>query len=304
MPSDDEPTALTDDQVAAFATDLGLPGLVDVHVHFMPDNVLRKVWDYFDQVEGVGGDPDLRWPITYRADEQTRLQTLRALGVVGFTALTYPHRAGMAGWLSDWALTFGKQTPGCVPSATFFPEPGVLTDVTQALDRGARVFKSHLQVGAYDPRDELLDPVFGLLAEAAVPVVCHCGSGPFPGPFTGPGPIGEVLARHPELTLVVAHAGSPEYAEFLDLVDRYPNVHLDTTMAFTDYLNRLAPFPAELVPRLRAIGHRVVLGSDFPNIPYSYATQIQALTDLGLGDDWLRPVLYDNGARLLGLDAG
>ncbi len=290
---------LDDDSLPDYIDRIGVPGLVDIHVHFMPENVLHKVWAYFDRVSHSSPGP--QWPITYRDSEEQRLDTLRRLGVVGHTALVYPHRAGMAEWLSDWALDFGARAPGCVPSATFYPEPGVLDYVTSAVQRGARVFKSHLQVGAYDPRDELLDPVWGLLAEVGVPVVCHCGSGPFPGPFTGPGPIGDVLSRHPALTLVVAHAGSPEYAEFLDLVEKYPNVHLDTTMAFTDYLNRLAPFPAEEIPRLGAVGDRVVLGSDFPNIPYQYATQIQALADLCLGNDWMRAVLHHNGARLLRL---
>jgi hypothetical protein len=290
---------LDDDSLPAFVAGLGLPGLVDIHVHFMPDNVLRKVWDYFDRVGDLA--PGRQWPITYRSGEQDRLDTLRRLGVIRHTALVYPHKAGMAEWLSNWAMDFGARSAGCVPSATFFPEPGVVDYVAAALAAGARVFKSHLQVGGYDPRDRLLDPMWGLLAESGVPVVCHCGSGPFPGPFTGPGPIGEVLRRHPQLTLVVAHAGSPEYQEFLDLVDRYPNVHLDTTMAFTDYLNELAPFPSDLIPRLGGVGDRVVLGSDFPNIPYPYATQIQALDDLRLGDDWMRAVLHHNGARLLRL---
>ena len=54
----------------------------------------------------------------------------------------------------------------------------------QALDRGARVFKVHLQVGGYDPRDPLLDEVWGILADSRTPVVVHCGSGPVPGRFT------------------------------------------------------------------------------------------------------------------------
>jgi hypothetical protein len=45
----------------------------------------------------------------------------------------------------------------------------------------------------------------------------------------------------------------------------------------------------------------VVLGSDFPNIPYPYAHQLDALARLGLGDEWMRKVLWENGARLLGL---
>jgi predicted TIM-barrel fold metal-dependent hydrolase len=205
----------------------------------------------------------------------------------------------MAAWLNDWGAEFGAAIDGCVPTGTFFPEPDAAGYVVRALEQGIRAFKAHVQVGAYDPNDPLLDPVWGVLADARVPVVCHCGSGPMPGAFTGPGPIGQVLARHPSLTLVVAHLGTPEYAGFLDLARRYPNVHLDTTMAFTDFVERIAPFPAELRPRLADLGDRIVLGSDYPNIPYPYARQIEALARLDLGDDWMSAVLHGNGARLL-----
>ena len=110
-----------------------------------------------------------------------------------------------------------------------------------------------------------------------------------------------MLARHPNLVMIVAHLGAPEYREFLDLADRYPGVYLDTTMACTDFMNQIAPFPDALVPRLAAAGGKVVLGTDFPNIPYPYLTQLEALARLDLGDDWLRRVCYLNPARLLGL---
>jgi predicted TIM-barrel fold metal-dependent hydrolase len=197
----------SDHELPGFCRALGLPGMVDVHVHFMPERLLHKVWASFDRVPPAFG---VDWPIRYRHDEQTRIGTLRRLGVLAHTALVYPHKPGMA-----------------------------------------------------------------------------------------PGPIGAVLARHPRLTLVVAHCGSPEYAEFLDLAAGYPNVYLDTTMVFTDFSERRTPFPAALLPRLRDLGDRVVLGSDYPNIPYPYAHQVAVLARLGLGDDWLRAVLHHNGARLL-----
>ncbi len=285
-----------DHQVPAFWQALGLPGLIDLHVHFLPENVLVKVWAYFDRATRLGFD----WPIAYRTGDAERLAVLRALGVRAFPALAYPHKPGMAAWLNAWTARFAASTPGCLPSATFYPEPGAGAAVRAAVEAGVRVVKAHLQVGGYDPRDPLLDEVWGVLAEAGTPVVCHCGSGPEPGPFTGPGPIGEVLARHPRLTLVVAHLGLPEYAGFLDLAARYPNVHLDTTMAFTPFTEAFAPFPRAEVGRLRDLGDRIVLGSDFPNIPYPYATQLASLAELDLGDDWLRAVLWHNPLRLLG----
>jgi hypothetical protein len=288
---------LEDADLPAFYRALGLPGVVDLHVHVMPERVLRKVWAYFDQIPASSG---LAWPIRYRFDEPARLDTLYRLGVLAHPALVYPHKPGMARWLNEWCRTFADAVPRCTRSGTFFAEPEAPDYVRAALEDGAWVFKSHLQVGGYDPTDAMLDPVWGMLAEAGAPVVCHCGNGPLPGAFTGPGPISAVLARHPRLTLVIAHCGSPEYAEFFDLVARYRNVHLDTTMAFTDFTARYAPFPDALVPRLRDLGDRVVLGSDYPNIPYPYAHQIDALNRLDLGADWLRAVLHDNGARLLG----
>ena len=57
------------------------------------------------------------------------------------------------GGLHGWGLEFAGRTPGCVPSATFFPEPAADSYVERALTAGARVFKAHLQVGGYDPRD-------------------------------------------------------------------------------------------------------------------------------------------------------
>lgn len=292
---------LTDAEVPAFWRGLGLPGLADVHVHFYPERMLRKVWRYFDDASRYG----IEWPITYRWPDDQRVAHLAALGVRVYPALNYAHQPGMAADLTEWSLEFAARTPGCLPSGTFYPEPGVLDRVEKALAAGVRVFKAHVQVGAYDPRDPLLDPVWGLLAEAGTPVVVHAGSGPLPGAHTGPGPLGAVLARHPRLTAVVAHLGLPEYGEFFDLAERYERVHLDTTMAGTDFVEQFAPFPAALRLRLRELGlaGRVLLGSDFPNIPYPYAHQLEALARLDLGDAWLRAVCWDAAATLFGLPA-
>jgi len=290
---------LTDDDVPRFWRELGLPGLVDVHVHFMPDSVLRKVWAFFDSLQASDGGPE--WPIAYRQDEAARVRRLRDLGVLAFPSLVYPHKPAMAEWLNDWAADFAAATPACVQTATFYPEAGVDAYVAKALEGGARLFKVHLQVGGYDPRDPLLRPVWRRLADAGVPVVAHAGSGPHGGRFTGPAIFSEVLEAHPGLVAVIAHMGMPEYSEFLELALHYERVMLDTTVVFTDFTERSSPYPPALLGVLSAHAERVVLGSDFPNIPHSYAHQLAALTRLDLGDAWLRAVCHDNGARLFGL---
>jgi predicted TIM-barrel fold metal-dependent hydrolase len=71
-------------------------------------------------------------------------------------------------------------------------------------------------------------------------------------------------------------------------------------MAFTDFFEATAPFPGDLLPRLRDLGlaGKVLLGSDFPTIPYPYAHQLEALARLDLGDDWLRAVCWSNARNL------
>lgn len=287
-------------RIGAFCARHELPGLVDVHTHFMPERVLTKVWAFFDQLTEHPEHGPMRWPISYRHDEARRLEILRSFGVRRFTSLLYPHKPQMAAWLNDWATDFARRTPDCAHSATFYPEESAADYVAKALAEGAVIFKAHVQVGGYDPLDPLLDKVWGQLADSGTPTVIHCGNGPNRGRHTGPEPIAELLRRHPRLPLVIAHAGMPEYADFLALVEKNEHVWLDTTMVFTDFTERLMPFPTELLPRLADRGDRVVLGTDFPNIPYPYLHQLEALERLELGGGWFRRVCWDNGVRLIG----
>jgi uncharacterized protein len=261
--------------------------------------VQAKVWQYFAEGEHHYG---VDWPLAYALPEDERLATLERLGVRAFPTLPYPHKAGMAAWLNDWSAEFARDRPQVLQSATFYPEPEAPFYVAEALARGVSIFKVHVQVGRFDPRHELLDAVWGRLEETGTPVVIHCGSGPLRGEHTGPRPVTGLLERYPRLQLVIAHLGMPEYRDFLELADRYERVHLDTTMFATDFTERLMPFDPADRPQLAALQHKVLLGSDFPSIPYAYAHQLQALHRLDLGEEWLRAVLWHNGARLFRIE--
>jgi predicted TIM-barrel fold metal-dependent hydrolase len=279
----------------AFRERLGLPGVLDVHTHFLPEPVQRKVWAQFDRAGPKIGRP---WPIRYRGSIEERVGQLRALGVRRFSTLPYAHRPGIAGYLNDWAAGFKREVPESLWSATFYPEAEAAAYVAAGIEAGVEIWKVHVQVGEFHLDDPLLDPVWGLLAEAGTPVVVHAGHAPVGNDFTGPAALRRVLARHPRLAVVVAHLGAPDYLDFLDLVAAHERVHVDTTMVFTDFWD--AAYPPELLPRLADLGDRVLLGSDFPTIPYPWVHQLESLERLGLGDDWLRAVCWDNAARLVG----
>lgn len=287
-----------DRDVPSYLTSLGVPGIVDVHTHFMAPPIMAKVWAYFASAGPMLGR---EWPIAYQGSDDERVEQLRALGVRRFSALSYAHKPGIAGFMNDWTLEFADRTPDALRSATFYPEPEAAAYVPQLIADGIDVFKVHVQVGDFAPNDPLLEPVWGALADSGTPIVLHAGSGPAPGRFTGPTAVADVLSRHPQLALVIAHLGMPEMTEFLDLAAEHDQVRLDTTMAFVDFFDE--PVPDGVPQRLLELQDRILFGTDFPNIPYEYAHQIEVLERLDLGDDWMRAVLWRNGASLFDVPA-
>ena len=287
---------MTDDDIPGFLAALGIPGIVDAHVHFLPDGLQDAVWRWFDRLTPP-------WPVTYRAPAGDRLATLARIGVRHHTALAYAHRPGMLRFLNDHTLGLAGEVPAVIPTFTIYPEAGVAAEAERCLDAGGRAVKVHLQVGGFDAADPLLGGAWALLQEAGTPVILHAGAvadGSGNEEWCGPEPVRRLLARFPGLRLVIAHLGAPDHDAFVELAEQHHGVWLDTAMVFTEP-PYLAPSPVHLVQRVRALGDRIVFGSDFPTIPHQFAAQVSGLAALGLGDDWLRKVLWDNGLRLFGL---
>jgi uncharacterized protein len=287
---------MTDDEIPGFLAALGLPGIVDAHVHFLPDNLQEAVWRWFDRLKPP-------WPVTYRSAAADRLAVLARAGVRHHTALAYAHQPGMLRFLNDHTLGLAAAEPAVIPTFTIYPEPGVGAETTRCLAAGGRAVKVHLQVGGFDATDPLLDSSWAQLSEASIPIVLHAGAvadGSGNEEWCGTPPVRRLLRRFPGLRLVIAHLGAPDYDDFVALAEEHAGVWLDTAMVFTDP-PYLGPSPFHLTDRIAALGDRIVFGSDFPTIPHALGAQVSGLVATGLGDDWLRGVLWHNGLRLFGL---
>jgi hypothetical protein len=80
--------------------------------------------------------------------------------------------------------------------------------------------------------------------------------------------------------------GMDEIKEHIALLAEFPNLYLDTTMAITDYFTTLTGIvmiaPDELRELLNTWHHRIMYGSDFPNLPYAWDHELTLLQQLGL----------------------
>ena len=227
---------------------LGLPGIIDVHTHFMPKSVMDKVWQYFDSA-GPAGRPRVAHHVPHRRGTTGSIRCA-AFGVRTFTSLVYPHKPDMAAWLNQWAAQFAARHPGLPAYRHLLSRAGAPPSTSPPRStHGTRVFKAHIQVGDYDPNDPLLDEVWGAdrgrRRPGRHPLRFRARARAVHRPRTHPAtaaPLSAAAADH----RAHGHAGVRRLPRHLP--SDSPAVHLDTTMAFTAFVDERHAVPAAQVP--------------------------------------------------------
>jgi hypothetical protein len=147
----------------------------------------------------------------------------------------------------EWAAHSGGRV---IPYCRLDPAEDPVGEAHRCLERGARGIKLHPRAQAFEFGIEAADGIFAVAAEAGVPLLVHAGRGM--GPMDA---LADVALRHPEVTLVLAHAGIAGQGMFATRLAEHPNVLYDTSC--------LSPFDViELFARVPA--ERVVYASDVP----------------------------------------
>jgi len=105
-----------------------------------------------------------------------------------------------------------------------------------------------------------------------------------------------VLKEFPGLKICVPHLGFDETSDYRGLIEKYENLWLDTTMMLAGYFTHQCPVE---LSSFRA--DRVMYGSDFPNIPYSWDRELRKIPELGLSDEKLEWILSKSARMFFGL---
>jgi uncharacterized protein len=266
--------------------------LIDVHTHLMPERLFSAVRTYFRAH---------LWQPRYEAPAEELVQVLLDAGVSRFVFMPYAHRGDMSRSLNHWVANVQSTfAPHGVGFGTFHPDDdGLIPElVTEAFVKlGLTGAKLHPQVGHFALDDPRLDPVYRGAIEHGRVLLIHAGRKPEDGLHLGARAFARLMRRFPSLRVIVAHAGADEFQAFFDLCGVYDGVFLDTAMVFNKFLGGPPP-----IDRLLEFQDRVLFGSDFPHIPYAYATAVEAILELRLGRALETKLMSTNAARLLDLD--
>jgi predicted TIM-barrel fold metal-dependent hydrolase len=104
------------------------------------------------------------------------------------------------------------------------------------------------------------------------------------------------MEQFPRLRASICHMGAFETRLAFQLLDRYPHLYLDTTMAMsaaTLPYTGIDPAVARDGDLVR-YADRILFGSDFPNLPYPYEAERASLWARDLPLDVYRRIFREN----------
>lgn len=148
-----------------------------------------------------------------------------------------------------------------------------------------------------------MDKIYETCSSAQKPLVMHVGREPKspaykcdPYLLCDAEKLEQVIKNYPKLKVCVPHLGADEFLKYKQLIEKYDNLWLDTTMALADYLPLKNPIRLD---EMRA--DRIIYGSDFPNIPYAWDREIKWFAKNRLSDNFIESVLHKNAVNLFHL---
>jgi predicted TIM-barrel fold metal-dependent hydrolase len=266
-----------------------LPFVVDSHVHIFPEGIFKAIWDWFDKYG---------WPIRYRLTSPDVLNYLLSRGVGHIVALQYAHKSGTARKLNSYMAEICQEFPNKVTGmATVFPgEKESESILKEAFKMGLKGVKLHAHVQCFNMNSEDMDIIYNLCSSEGKPIVMHVGREPNspaykcdPYMLCNAKKLEKVIMNYPKLKICVPHLGVDEFLPYKQLIEKYDNLWLDTSMALADYLPIRNPIKLDDM-RL----NRIMYGSDFPNIPYAWDREIKWFKERNFSYESIERILRKN----------
>lgn len=176
--------------------------------------------------------------------------------------------------------------------------------VRQLAAKGAKGFKFHPSLQAFEPNDPRYYPIYEAIAEAGVPTVFHTGQtgigAGLPGGrgiklrYSDPMLLDDVAADFPTMTVILAHPSVPWQDAAISMATHKANVYIDLSGWLPKY------FPAQLIRAANSmLRHKILFGSDYPVI--SPDRWMASFDELEIKPEVRPLIMKENAVKVLGL---
>lgn len=260
--------------------------IIDFHTHAFPDSMAEKAVGKLAKTANLTpvGDGTVSDLLEYKKKYDVDTCVLLHIAVKPSSVRDVNDFADATNQL-DGVAAFGSVHP---------MGDDVTGQVEDVKARGLYGIKLHPAYQRFELFDDRADEMFGAIEKSGLPVLIHAGWDPYDGEHTWAFPKDEadVLARHPNLKMILAHMGG---MMCWDDVDRYlvgKNVYFDLAncaqyMPFDQYIRLAKKHGAD----------RLLLGSDYPW--ETVEDEMDALARMGLSSGEMEKILYQNARELL-----
>ena len=167
-------------------------------------------------------------------------------------------------------------------------------DLDYLIELGLKGVKVHPDFQQFALNEERAFKMGEAINDRGLPIMIHCGD--FRYNYSNPEQLKPFIDRFPEMTVIGAHfAGWSIWEEATEQLAGTPNLIVDLSSS----LYALSPETAERL--IREYGaDKVLWATDFPM--WESQSEMEMFNKINLTDEERNMILYENAARLLGLD--
>ena len=264
--------------------------IIDFHVHLFPDRLFDAIWAYFSK--------KYSWDVLHHLYYRECVAYLNERDVTPIVYSNYAHKAGVVKGLNEWNIKIVDEIDDLYCFSAFHPDDDDAIEMAKEIISHPKVlgFKLQLLVQQFYPHDERLFPLYELVIEKNKRILFHVGNGPAGSSYVGIENFKHLLKRYPDLPCNVAHMGGLEYKEFFELLDDHEDLYFDTSFSFLPMARAMFNLGQEVLERYK---HRILYGSDFPNLIFPREEEIDYLLELDLSQEFYDNIFRENGLLLI-----
>jgi hypothetical protein len=263
--------------------------IFDAHCHIYPEEIARKAVEGIDRFyERLPFEP-------YDGTPGTLLRIGREAGISHFLVHSVATASRQVSSINRFIASEVKLTGGAFTGlGTMHPDSGQPEqDFSELVALGLKGVKLHPDFQRFEADSDKAMRIYGLCAEAGLPVLVHTGDCRFD--YSNPNRIVRVLEAFPKLRFVGAHFGGwSVWDDAVKMLSGFDNIVVDTSSTIYALGRDKA---RELIRKWGA--ERVMFGADYPM--WHPQPDIDCLMEMGLAEEEYRRIFWDNAAEVFGL---
>ena len=269
--------------------------IIDSHCHIFPDKIAQKATDSIDIFYGISetGVTDV---CGFVGNAKTLIKQCDSVGVnkclVTSVATTPHHAQSINSFIASEVELFPDRFIGF---GSLHPDSESLEeDAEHLVELGLKGVKLHPDIQNFRVDDPKVVKIFEICNKKKLPVLLHTGDSRYDN--SNPNRVEKILIMFPDLTIIGAHFGGWSiWDKAPEILSKYKNLYVDTCSSFYALSKERAREIIDLYGT-----ERVIFGTDFPM--WKQDEELEFLFDLGLNENELKNILYNNLAKLLNIE--